>query len=74
MRNYQVQLVGQPAQPVQEVEAWGAHHAVWLVSGCHPEDVCPPIWPRGPRFDGSYQVECFMPLDNSGRQWLVFNP
>lgn len=74
MRNYQVQLVGQPARPVQTIEAYSPHNAVEIAAGCHWRDVCLPIWRRGRRHDGSYQVECYMPLDNSGRQWLVFNP
>lgn len=70
MNVYSVQLVGQPPI-VQEIEAYSPHHAVQLAAGCAAEEVCLPIWRAGPCFDGTWQRECYMPLDNSGRQWIV---
>lgn len=68
---YLVQSVGQPMGPFLEIEAASPHHAVEIAAGCHPEDVGLPIWRAGPRFNGSWERECYMPRDDSGRQWLV---
>lgn len=84
MTTYTVQLVGEPAQPIHYVELSIAlpHYAVAEVAKCDPLAVGLPIWRAEPRsrtggttrsaeYHQQYDVECYMPHDNSGRQWLV---
>ena len=59
-----VQMVGHPEQPEQTVDAYNPMHAVAQVARCGVLDVCIPIWSRD-------NTECYMPRDDSGRQWLV---
>ena len=66
-----VQLAGPPAQPLQQIEAQNVLEAVRIAAGCHPEELGPVAWRRGPRFHGSWQVQCFTPSDGTGREWLV---
>lgn len=71
-RPFTVQMVGQPAQPLHTVDAYSGIHAVAQVAGCDVMTVGLPIWRQGPDRRGErYEVECYMPLDGSGRQWLV---
>ena len=75
MVDYLVRLVGQPRQPEVAVEASSAAMAVALTAGCRFTDVCLPIWRQGPdAWHEHYAEECFMPLDDSGRQWIVTKP
>jgi hypothetical protein len=82
MKAYSVQMVGQPAKPVLAIEAHSAAHAVSEAARCDFCAVCLPIWRSNPtsktggnvasaRYAQEYETECYMPLDNSGRQWLV---
>jgi hypothetical protein len=68
-------------------DAGNEYHAVAQAAGCSFADICLPIWTtyRTVRwFINPYTGErqpylhhrpieamCFMPLDNSGRQWIV---
>lgn len=78
MPTYHVQLVGEPqhAQPITEhdIGVRLPHYAVAEAAGCAWENVGLPVWRRGPRCNGAWDVECYMPADNTGRQWLVLNP
>jgi hypothetical protein len=69
---YEVQMVGE--KDWAYFEAHSPHHAVEQAAACNFEDVCTSIWRRGPRYDGTWQEECYMPRDNTGRQWLVKVP
>lgn len=73
MNQYTVQMVGEPQaeQPQHAVEAHSPWSAVEQVARCNFEDIGLPIWRRGPRFNGTWDVECYMPRDDTGRQWLV---
>jgi hypothetical protein len=72
MNTYTVQAVGEPMGLVVTIEAYNALYAVAEVAGCDLSVVTLPIWRRGPdAWNVSYEVECYMPLDNTGRQWLV---
>lgn len=69
MKTFLVQLVGEHAS--RPIEAANDYHAVAEAANCAVNDVAIPIWeekveswaPRGSR--------CYMPLDNTGRQWIV---
>lgn len=71
MEIYRVSMVG--GEGIREIEATSPYAAIAIMARCNWEDVKLPIWRRGPRYDGSYDTECFMPLDNTGRQWLLHN-
>lgn len=71
MQTYRISMVGD--KTIHEVEASSPYAAIAQLAGCNWEEVKLPIWRRGPRYDGSYDTECFMPLDNSGRQWVLHN-
>ena len=70
MNTYQVAPVGH-GTPVS-IEAHNAIEAVAEAAQCATHMVCLPIWREGPdRLRETYAVECYMPLDGTGRQWLV---
>lgn len=62
MNVYRVRLVGDTAW--QDIDAHSPTDAVAEAAGCPWEAVCLPIWTTAA---GS----CYMPRDDSGRQWLV---
>lgn len=61
----------------RRIEAPNDYHAVAEAAGCAVNDVPIPIWEGEPErhpLAGDrprYAVRCYMPRDNSGRQWLV---
>jgi hypothetical protein len=65
MSTYVVQMIG--SDSTQQIDADSAHHAVETAAGCDWRLVCLPIWRDRTR-------ECYMPRDDSGRQWLVSLP
>ena len=72
MKTYTVQSVGEPMGLGITVEAYSALYAVAEVAGCDLLAVTLPIWRQGlDKWHRRYEVECYMPLDGSGRQWLV---
>lgn len=80
MKQFDIRLVGQPAGPVTRIEAVNEYQAVAEVAQCAVNDVMPPIWRQGFRRltwgqleagINEYEERCYMPIDNSGRQWLV---
>jgi hypothetical protein len=71
-RKYIVTEVGDPSPRI--VEAPSAWEAVKEVAACAFEEVCLSIWRSEPLPNGTYRKECYMPRDNSGRQWVVTMP
>ena len=74
MSLYLVQQVGVfgPAIPI---EAHCAHAAAVAAAGCDWRKVPLPIWRDGlNRYTGEAHVQCYMPLDDTGRQWVVTDP
>lgn len=72
MKQWIVQMVGESR--TQLVEAHSSMLAVAEAACCNWRAVCLPIWRREPSWGRgltTYNEECFMPLDNSGRQWIV---
>ncbi len=69
MKTYRIRSVGEPMGPWQEVESWTVYAAVAEVADCAINDVPCSIWRN--RDTGA---ECFMPRDNTGRQWEVSLP
>jgi hypothetical protein len=71
MSAFVVTEVGKP-ESARQVEAANDYHAVAEVAGCAVKDVPIHIWeerrqhPWHPR-----RARCYMPRDNSGRQWVV---
>lgn len=57
------------------IDADNDYEAVAHVADCNPMDVCLPIWRRGATPTQAhlqqYRERCYMPRDNSGRQWIV---
>ena len=69
------------------IDAHGPSNAVAEVAGCDPRLVCLPIWTQheptrwhtnphtlkleSSKFHQRLVAECYMPRDDSGRQWLV---
>jgi hypothetical protein len=71
-RTYAVQMIGEP--DVGLFEAHSATDAVALAAECDWRAVCLPIWWVSPRTKtprAPIGTECYMPRDDSGRQWLV---
>lgn len=68
MKTLRIQQIGEHAGVV--VEAPNDYHAVARAAGCAVNDVPLPIWQSTPGRHGRTQ-RCYMPLDNTGRQWLV---
>ena len=82
MREFIIQTIGQPMGTEQRIEAHTAQNAVAEAANCEVVLVCLPIWRTEPRshtggneasarYLGEYGRECYMPRDDSGRQWLV---
>lgn len=53
------------------VEAANDYHAVAEVADCAVNDVAIPIWERQVHPWQPRGARCYMPLDGSGRQWIV---
>lgn len=67
-----ITMVGE--QRATHVEAYNDYEAVAEIAGCTVHAVCLPIWRRGRRSRWNpqdYTERCYMPRDNTGRQWLV---
>lgn len=81
MKTFSVQMVGEV--DIGLLEAHSASDAVVAAAGCEWLDVGLPIWACVLVFDYDagrrvpsvpahpVGTECYMPRDNSGRQWLV---
>jgi DNA-directed RNA polymerase len=70
MKTYAVRMVGEP--DVGLFEAPSPMHAAAQAAGCHWTQVGLPIWGQDwCRLKQRYGIKCFMPLDDSGRQWVV---
>jgi hypothetical protein len=59
--------------PGKPIEACNVFHAVAEAAGCSVHDVCLPIWIDWCDRWGAAGIGCFMPLDQTGRQWLAVN-
>jgi hypothetical protein len=74
LRPYTVQAVGEGAGDVLRIEAYNAIHAVAQAASCDVSAVCLPIWRVPERATATRHpvgTECYMPRDDSDRQWLV---
>lgn len=73
MREFLVQMVGEKDAAI--FESHNDYGAVAQAAGCQIALVCLPIWRRGATraqaYRQEYQERCYMPLDDSGRQWIV---
>lgn len=53
------------------VEAANDYHAVAEVADCAVNDVALPIWEQQVQPWAARGQRCYMPLDKTGRQWIV---
>ena len=77
MPTFVVTEIGCPPGAPARIEAPNDYYAVAEAAGCAVNDVCLPIWERNPGRHGIggarpiYAQRAYMPLDGSGRQWMV---
>ncbi|MNL67914.1 hypothetical protein D3C87_1925600 [compost metagenome] len=64
-------IVTEVCGPSTTVEASNDYQAVAEVAGCAQNDVPVPIWEETVRGGLPRGKRCYMPLDNTGRQWIV---